>query len=175
MPIANTQPTSTNYLAPNFFSFRMMRLPTTNFTLQSANLPGVSLGRLDHPNPAMASPLQGDRLFFADLTVTFIVTEDMQNYKDIWEWMAGIANHNTSYTYGALKNNDQTTGESLKSDATLTILNSAKVPQHRIQFSDMFPIQLSDLMFDTQADGSQYIKAQCTMTYRDYSFDVVSG
>ena len=152
-----------------------MRLPTTNFTLQSANLPGVSLGRLDHPNPAMASPLQGDRMFFADLNITFVVTEDLQNWKDLWEWMAGIANHNSTHSYGNLKNNDQTTGMSLKSDATLTILNSAKVPAHRVQFSDMYPIQLSDLMFDTQADGSQYIKAQATLTYRDYRLDVVSG
>ena len=75
-----TQPTSTNYLYPNYFNFRLMKLPSTNFTLQSANVPGVSLGRLDQPNPAHGAPLQGDRMFFGDFACSFLILEDMSNY-----------------------------------------------------------------------------------------------
>lgn len=170
MPSANTQPTSTNYLYPNFFTFRMKRMPTTNYSLTGANLPGVSVGRLDHPNPAHATPLQGDRMFFADFTFSFLVTEDLKNYKDIWEWMAGITNHNSSHKYSTLKNNDVVGGNSLHSDGVLTILNSAKEPLHRIQFERMYPINLSDIIFSALDDGSQRATAQCTLTYKDYKF-----
>ena len=50
-------------------------------------------------------------------------------------------------------------------------MNSAKKPIKQIQFTQMFPIQLSDLMFDTQADGSQYVKAQCTFSFKDYRIE----
>ena len=166
-----TQPTSTNYLYPNYFNFRLMKLPSTNFTLQSANVPGVSLGRLDQPNPAHGAPLQGDRMFFGDFAFSFLILEDMSNYIEIWEWMAQITNHDKQFPYAGLRDQQAGAGNGLYSDATLFIMNSAKKPIKQIQFTQMFPIQLSDLMFDTQADGSQYVKAQCTFSFKDYRIE----
>ena len=166
-----TQPTSTNYLMPNYFNFRIMKMPSVNFTLQSANVPGISAGRLDHANPAHGAPLQGDRMFFGDFTCTFLVLEDLSNYLEIWDWMAKITNHDRPYKYSSLKNDEPGAGKGLFSDASLFILNSAKKPAKTVQFTQMYPIQLSDLLFDTQSDGSNYIKAQCTFTYKDYRIE----
>lgn len=166
-----TQPTSTNFLYPNYFNFRIMKMPSVNFTLQSANVPGISVGRLDQPNPAHGAPLQGDRMFFGDFTATFLVLEDMSNYLEIWEWMAKITQHDRPFSYKSLRDHEPGAGEGLYSDATLFIMNSAKKPVKNVQFTQMFPIQLSDLIFDTQSDGSQYIKAQCTFTYKDYRIE----
>lgn len=147
-------------------------MPTTNFTIQSCNIPGLSVGRLDHPNPAHNTPLQGDRAFFADFTFTFLVTEDLRNYKDIRDWMLDITNHDSNHSYSKLFKSDPTLGEGLYSDATLTILNSKKNPRHRIQFKRMYPTQLSDILLDSQTN-SDPVKAQCTMTFKDYTIEDV--
>jgi hypothetical protein len=57
----------------------------------------------------------------------------------------------------------------------MTILTSAKNPNIRVTFTDAFPIQLSDLIFDSQADPSQFSKAQVVFTYRDYDFEIIGS
>ena len=46
MAIKNSQPSSLNYIHPNNFTFRVKRLPDLNFTVQSINVPGISVGRV---------------------------------------------------------------------------------------------------------------------------------
>ena len=169
-----TQPSSTNYLYPNHFNFRIQRMPSLNFSVQSCNLPGISVTRMDQPNPAHQAPLQGDRMFFGDFTMTFLVLEDMSNYLEIWDWMAKLTNHNREYKYSSLerkKNTVDVTAETFYSDSTLLIQNNAKNTTKKVKFTQMFPIQLSDLLFDTQADGSQFQKAQVTFSYKDYMIE----
>ena len=55
----------------------------------------------------------------------------------------------------------------------MNILTSAKNSNIRLQFTNAFPIQLSDLLFDSQLDPSQFAKAQVVFTYQDYSFEVL--
>ena len=176
MSIKESQPSSQNYLYPNSFNFRIKRLPDLNFTVQSANLPGISVGRIDQPNPIKGAPLQGDRLFFADLSLAFLVDEDLNNYREIFAWMNKVSNQGFRtgpYLYKTLKDSQPGNGEGFFSDVTLTILTSAKNPNIRVTFTDAFPIQLSDLIFDSQADPSQYMKAQVVFTYKDYDFKVI--
>jgi hypothetical protein len=178
MSIADSQPSSQNYIYPNNFNFRIKRLPNLNFTLQGANLPGISVGRIDQPNLIQNAPLQGDRLFFADLNITFLVDEDLKNYRELFTWMSKISNQSFksgSYLYKNLKDAQPGTDEGLFSDLTMTILTSAKNPNIRITFTDAFPIQLSDLIFDSQADPSQFSKAQVVFTYRDYDFEIIGS
>lgn len=179
MAIQNSQPSSLNYIHPNNFTFRVKRLPDLNFTVQSINVPGISVGRVDQPNPIQGSPLQGDRLFFADLSVTFLVDENMENYKEIFTWMSRITNQSYklpgNYHYSSIRDAQPASDEGLFSDISINILTSAKNPNIRLKFTEAFPIQLSDLIFDSQSDPSQFSKAQVVFTYRDYDFEVVGG
>ena len=176
MSIKQSQPSSQNYIYPNNFTFRIKRLPDLNFTVQGANLPGVSIGRIDQPNPIKNAPLQGDRMFFGDLTVTFLVDENLENYREIFTWMSRVSNQGYRtgpYLYKTLRDTKPGDDEGFYSDLTMNILTSAKNPNIRVSFTDAFPIQLSDLIFDSQADPSQFAKAQVVFTFRDYNMQVL--
>lgn len=176
MGIVDSQPASQNYIYPNNFAFRIKRLPNLNFTLQGCNVPGISVGRIDQPNLIQNAPLQGDRLFFGDLNISFLVDEDLNNYREIFTWMNKISNQGFKagpYLYKDLKEAQAGSGEGFFSDLTMTILTSAKNPNIRVTFTDAFPIQLSDLIFDSQADPSQFAKAQVVFTYKDYDFEIL--
>ena len=147
--------------------------------MQSINVPGISVGRVDQPNPIQGSPLQGDRLFFADLSVSFLVDENMENYREIFTWMSRVTNQSWSkpgsYNYSTLTKSKPADDTGLFSDISINILTSAKNPNIRLKFTDAFPIQLSDLLFDSQSDPSQFAKAQVVFTYRDYDFEIVGS
>lgn len=178
MAVTESQPASLNYIQPNNFTFRIKRLPDLNFTIQSCNVPGISVGRVDQPNPVQGAPLQGDRMFFADLSVAFLVDENLRNYREIFTWMSRITNqswHPGSYHYKTLRDAQPGGDVGLFSDITMNILTSAKNPNIRLKFTDAFPIQLSDLIFDSQSDPSAFAKAQVVFTYKDYDFEVVGA
>lgn len=176
MSIGSSQPGSLNYVQPNNFVLKVKRLPNLNFTIQGCNVPGISVGRIDQPNPIQSAPLQGDRLFFADLAVTFMVDEDLNNYREIFTWMNSISNQSYDsgpYLYKNLKNAQFGSGDKFFTDMSIDILTSSKNSNIRLEFTDAFPIQLSDLIFDTQADPTQFAKAQVVFTYKSYDFKVI--
>jgi hypothetical protein len=60
-------------------------------------------------------------------------------------------------------------GSGVFSDATLMILTSSKNPNLEITFVDLFPISLSQLVFDTTNSDVQYLDAVANFRYRKYN------
>jgi hypothetical protein len=79
------------------------------------------------------------------------------------------------YSFDTLRKAKPADDEGIFSDISINILTSAKNPNIRLKFTDAFPIQLSDLLFDSQSDPSQFAKAQVVFTFRDYDFEIVGG
>ena len=71
MAVLTTQPTNPQFLSPLGFDFRIRKLPTVNYFVQSVNLPGVQLGEAQIPTPFITVPIPGDHMSFGDLIVTF--------------------------------------------------------------------------------------------------------
>ena len=57
------------------------------------------------------------------------------------------------------------------SDGTLVVLTSAQNPNKRIQFVDLYPINLSPLQFDVTGSDVAYIEADVTFNYRSFTVD----
>jgi hypothetical protein len=56
------------------------------------------------------------------------------------------------------------------SDATLNVLTSKNTANIEVRFSDMFPVALSGLNFNQQANDVDYLSASVTMKYKIYEF-----
>jgi hypothetical protein len=56
------------------------------------------------------------------------------------------------------------------SDATLNVLTSKNTANIEVRFSDMFPVSLSALNFNQQANDVDYLSASVTMKYKIYEF-----
>jgi hypothetical protein len=63
---------------------------------------------------------------------------------------------------------------SFVSDGTLNIQTSNRNPSINIFFYDMFPTDLTELVFDTTASDVDYIEATVTFSYRRYVIERVA-
>ena len=84
------QPTELDYADPTKFAFKILKLPTVEFFITQANIPGVNLGESIFPTPLKQIPMQGDDLTFDNLEISFLVDEKLTNYRELHQWLVGI-------------------------------------------------------------------------------------
>jgi len=186
------QPTKFDYASPTQFKFQLTKLPKVEYFTTACNIPGISLSTALQPTPLKDIPLPGDTVEFNDLEITFLVDENLENYREIHGWMYGIGFPKDRKQYGALvsanKDRFPTTGKDSQthdagkvkygampigpifSDATLNVLTSKNTANIEVRFSDVFPTALSGLNFDQQADDVNYLSATVTFKYKIYEF-----
>ena len=200
MTVTNTyarQPTKLDYASPTQFKFQLAKLPKVEYFCTAANIPGISIPSPSQPTPLADIPLPGDTISFDDLSVTFMVDENLENYREIHGWMYGIGFPFSRTQFGSLvdagKDRFPTQGkDSLKtdpgkvkygakplgpifSDATLNVLTSKNNANIEVRFSDVFPIALSGLEFNQQADDVNYLTATVSFNYEIYDFASVGS
>ena len=181
------QPTELDYADPTKFAFKILKLPTVEFFITQANIPGVNLGESIFPTPLKQIPVQGDDLTFDNLEISFIVDEKLTNYRELHQWLVGIGFPKARSQFASFKSentdafptNTQVKGETTRpgiatgtqamyGDATLTVLTSKNNPIMEVRFSDLYPVSLSSLQFDQQLTDTTYLTASCTFTYKLY-------
>ena len=173
---ANSLPTTYDYLRPNAFRFSVKDIPNVSFTCQSANLPQLALGFATQPTPFTDIPRIGDKLDFGEFTIRFLISEDMSNYLELYNWLVALGFPKDYTQFGALiknrpsrfpfKVNQRGESEVLAySDATLTILDSTNTPKVNIIYKDIFPISLEGLDFDIASAGVEYFTAVASFKY----------
>ena len=160
-------PDNINFLSPVGFRFNIEYLPQTNWFLTSVNLPGISLGEVIQPTPLKPTQVPGNDLTWEPLNVTFLVDENLNNWREMYDWLIGIGFPNEYDEYKDQK------AKQIYSDATLTILNSNMVPNYIVQFKDLFPTSLSEVSFDSASGDIEGIKATATFRYLTYSYEKV--
>lgn len=158
--IKDRYPERINPLLQTYFRFHIGRLPNTIFFCQSASLPTVTMSEIQIPNPfvPVKSP---SRLDFDELSITFVVDEEMKNWLEIFNWMRSCTNVED---YTEYSNNQRTT-------ATLYILNSTKNPKVVATFYDLFPRTLGSLDFTSTVMDPEPFQCTATFSYRNYNIE----
>ena len=193
----NRQPTKLDYASPTQFKFNVIKLPKVTYFCTQVNVPGVSLGgTIDQQTRFKDIPQPGDKLTYGDLTMTFLVDENLENYQEIHGWLVGlgfprdhsefrnligagsdrfpVSNESVSTEPGKVKYGVTDQGPTF-SDATLSILTSKNNPVTEVRFSDCFPLSLSALQYDQQATDTTYLTATVTFDYKLYDFAPAGG
>ena len=163
------QPGNRNYLAPNGFQLQLELFPGVDFFCQSSNLPGISMPTIDVPTRFRTYPIApGGGVTYEDLTLTFIVDEDLRNYWSVWDWIRrnGVSEEHNE-------------GDLQYSKGQLAILTSNFNPQFFIDFDYIFPYSLSSLPFDATIEDVQYFTAEISLRYftytiRDKNFNIIN-
>ena len=191
------QPTKFDYASPTQFKFQLAKLPKVEYFTTACNIPGISLGTTLQPTPLADIPLPGDTLTFGDLEITFLVDENLENYREIHGWMYGIgfpkARTQFAELVSANKDRFPTSGKDslttdagkvkygatplgpIFSDATLNVLSSKNNTNIEVRFADVFPTTLSGLNFNQQADDVNYLSATVSFKYKIYEFALKSA
>lgn len=173
MTAIDNTPSNQNFFSPYNFTFELKRSPYLNFFIQSLNVPGISLNSPTYPTPFVNIPMAGEHLSFNNLSVTFKVDEQFKNYLEIFNWMIALGFPEKFDQYDLLASKSITTGESIKSDISIMLLNSAKTPKFAINIHDAFPILLSDLRFDTRDAQLTFIECSTTFQYTHHTIEVL--
>jgi hypothetical protein len=188
-----SQPTVFDYATGTQWRIAFNRIPKTTWFCTAANVPGITLGEASYPTPMADMFVAGDKLTFETLNITFLVDEELQNYRELWEWIVGMGApvSHSQWTTGLTKGDGITTTfssvgtddninprqkststeKNLYSDATLIVYNSKNMPKVNVKFKDMFPTSLSALEYSQDLTDVEYFKASASFRYLYYEFE----
>ena len=162
--------TNKNMLSPVGFQLTIQRSPHINFFVQGITIPSLSLGTAEQQTPIFTVPQPGDRVVYGELSVSFRVDEDMNNYLDVFNWIKGLGFPETQEQYAELEKHPQWSGEGLVSDGTVVILSSAMNANVEFVFTDMWPTSLSGFEMNSRDSSVEYI--ECTADFKFTSMKV---
>lgn len=157
MAIRN-QPTNLNQLNVVSFETNFLRIPGVSYFCQRVNIPGITLSNTNLSTPFANIPIEGDVLEFEDLTIGFIVDEDMQNYLELYNWLQSLGFPERYSQY------DNETS-SIKSDMNILLHTNKSNPNYSIAFKDVFPVSLGTISFDTNATALDPIVVDAGFKY----------
>lgn len=155
-----------NFLSPVHFDLQINKLPATSWFVQRVGVPGLMIDMAMMPTPFRKVKRPGQNVEFQELTISFIVDENMLNYIELYNWMMQASGGENFSQYETLTESD----EGVTSDATLIISQSNQSANMTIRLKDIFPINLSELQLD--ATVPDVIHAECTATFAVNSFDI---
>jgi hypothetical protein len=163
-----------NFLSPVGFKFTIAKAPKVAFMCNSAKIPEIQLSLAIQPSYLKDLDIPGDKLSYGDLSLKFLVDENIENYMSIHNWLTGLGFPESTQQYDDLTS---ITGETEQpndqkrafSDGSLYILNSNYNTTAIVKFKDLFPISLTSLDFDATQTNIQYFTADVTFKYTVYN------
>ena len=161
-----------NFLSPTGFKFSLKRSPAAAFFCNQANIPSLDLGVAVQTSYLKDIDIPGDKIQFGDLTIRFLVDEDLVNYMELQNWIRGLGYPESLSEFDDLEKEAIGSvvpdGDNIYSDGTLQILSSNLVAKFNVNFKDLFPVSLSTISFDATDTDIDYFTAEATFKYTIY-------
>lgn len=131
---------------------------TLNYFVQSCELPGLMLTgiRTDFRNWQVV--LQGNKVEYDPLNLSFIVDENFKNHQMLHLWMLRIQHGDSSLISDEMK------------DISLHLLSSNKTENRKVNFYKAFPTMLSPLPLNSDTSDTSPIVCTCTFAFQYYEF-----
>ena len=160
-----------NFLTGVAFKFNLTKFPKVDFFSNSARIPELNLELTRQPSYLKTIDVPGERLTYGDLTLRFLVDENMENYISVYNWLKGLGFPESAKEYKDLTTDKdgQRDNKEAFCDGTLRILNSNYREVAKVKFNDLFPTSLTSLDFDATNTDVQYFTAEATFKYTIYN------
>lgn len=142
-----------NFLSPTGFRFILEKAPIFSATVQNFKVPSVSLGTASSPSQLVKINNPGN-IVYEPITCTFKITENLENYNEILNWMKELGHPENYSQYKRTQEN-----------GVLLILNSKKNTNKKIEFTDVYPINIDMTGFDATDTEIQYLTGSVTFQY----------
>lgn len=162
--IKDRYPERINAMLPTYYRFSISRLPNTMYFCQSASLPTITMSEVQMPNPFM--PIKApSKMDFDELSISFIVDEEMKNWLEIFNWMRSSTNVEDYEEFRGANTHTCT--------ANLVILNSSKNPKINVTFEGLFPRTLGSIDFSSTVIDPEPFQCTATFAYRNYNIETL--
>lgn len=144
--------TANKNLLPVSGGFKMVfkSAPNTAYFLQNFTLPSVTNGETTVARPTVDAHFPGPKTTYDPLTVSMLVTEDMDNYLEMFKWIVA--------------------GEKFD-DITIYILDSKNRPNKMVIFKDAFPTNMGAITFNAQDPEITYAQVDVSFRYNYFTIE----
>ena len=166
-------------LNKNNFRLLIDKVPTVEYYVQSVNIPGLQFTEVNQPfGIGVDAFFPGDKVTFDALSVTFLVDEDLENFKEMYDWMQANVPVSSSSDFQSFVDSQKTTTGELSninndlnqySQITLITNTNKNIPNKYFRFYDCFPISLGGLEL---LSGSESETVTCTAEFRFTYYDI---
>tara|TARA_B100000963_G_C22531692_1_gene627882 strand:+ start:54 stop:566 length:513 start_codon:yes stop_codon:yes gene_type:complete len=166
-----TLTTNQNYLQPAGFRVIIDRenYPNLEYFAQSVNHPDVSVTgtvlpfrRIENVN------MPGDTISFSELSISFILDENMKAYTELYDWMEySINNEFVGQGPRSKKINPELPTQA---DISVSILSSHNNQSTRILYKGCSPTSLSGLQLSSVASSVDYLTFDVTFQFTGFEF-----
>ena len=178
---AGDLPDNLSYLAPTQFELLIKKLPNTKYFSTGVNVPSISVAEVQQPTRYGANvKVPGDKISYGEITVTFIVDENMENWTELYTWMSQITSSTDPDKYRSLVGANRRANEpydgsgdydAVYSDMTIVVTTRSNNPNRYIRIQDAFPTSLGEITMDTTvAGGLSYVT--CTASFQFTTFEI---
>ena len=147
--ISDTQIANRNFLSPVGFKFSLSKFPKVEFFCNSARIPEITLGTAIQPSYLKEIDIPGEKLIYGDLSIRFLVDEQLENYVAVHNWITGLGFPESPQQFI-----DKTTDrDGLRDfqeqfcDGSLHILNSNYNDVAIVKFKDIFPTSITSVSY----------------------------
>jgi hypothetical protein len=165
--INQRQLSNPNTLKPTSYKFAIGRLPKVEYMCQSVSLPGIEVEPLEYRQRFVDIKEIGKASYATELELTFLVDENMENWRSIHDWMRSTTPFE-DFTEVITPTEDH------KSDATLVVTTSAMNANISIDFKGVFCRSLGGIEFDSSNTDLGPIIASMTLSFDSYSISTGS-
>ena len=155
------QPQNKNNLFSTRFRMMVKRLPNTTYMCQSVLLPGLSIGVANQRTPFNTIKRPAGEVEHQNLSVSFIVDENLENWKEIRNWILQCSNYTDHLEYRPQETH-------FSDDVLLTILTNTHNISHKVEFSNCFPVSLSYVEFNSAATETNILLSTVELAFTTY-------
>ncbi len=173
-------PGNINPLYLSGYQFIIEKLPEMTYFIQETEVPAINLNQANIPTPLSMMKMPGDTMEFSELSIQFIIDEELKNWNAIYFWLSSMGfpqNHEMYKRYMRAPVNQNLYSEASKgvSDGTLTLLDNSQNIKQIFTFVDLFPISLSGLRFSSSNTDATPATAQVTFAYSYFTIPVIDS
>lgn len=145
---------NTTFVSPSGFRLLIdnQKYKNAQYTVQTVALPDMSITGAPFNTRQRNITAAPDKVEYGQFDMTFLIDEDLINYKEIHDWMMGMV---VEADDGVRKTRDM----------SLMILNSHTNVAREIKFADAYPTNLSSLPFDATATDVEYLVGNVSFQY----------
>ena len=154
-------------LNKNNFRLLIDKVPTVEYYIQSVNIPGLSFTEtVSAAGVGLDAFFPGDKVSFESLSVSFLVDEDLSNFKEMYDWMNAIVPVSDPSAYANFTGTEKTTTGTYSdvtndlaqySDITIVVNTNKNIPNKFFRFHDAFPVSLGSIELESGADAEPAI------------------
>lgn len=161
-------PKNLNFLAQNNFLYEIDKCPGVAYFCNEAEIPDISVSHVRQQSMFANIPQPADSISFGQLSMNFLVDEDLENYFQMVDWLYGIGGP------ASFKNRkdflDKFQGK-IHSTINLLIFDAQKKPHFSVRYFDCIPTTLSRLLLATDSGTVNYLTCTASFQYSYFEYE----